>query len=181
MNPSRNADQPAPRRRPRWGRSAGRSRRGQIGLNLLIGARLHVDPPVDAERLDALPGPGVERDQEVARRHVDDARADPVPARPVGETASRELPGRGRPAGAFVLAVHPQQLAGGGVDRNDGATVPARGVDHAVHLERRAFQLVFGMIAQIVRLEAPGHLQVAEIGGVDLVQRPVPAPGKSAV
>ena len=46
----------------------------QVGLDLLIIVRLQVDGAVVAEGADALPGLGVQRDQQVARRYVEDAR-----------------------------------------------------------------------------------------------------------
>ena len=152
----------------------------QVGLDPLAVALLHVDPAVDAERLDALSGLGVERHQEVPGRDVEDPRADAVPARPVGQAAARQLTRRGHAARPFVLAVHPEQFARGGVERDHVAAVAARGVEHAVHFDRRPFQLVLGMISQIVRLETPGHFHVAEVRGVDLVQRQVPAPRQVA-
>ena len=65
-------------------------------------------------------GLGVERHHLVAGRHVDDARARRAVG-PVREAASGELARRRFAALAFVLAVHPQQFAGAGVERDDGA------------------------------------------------------------
>ena len=52
--------------------------------------------------------------------------------------------------------------------------VPRGRVQHALDHERRPFELVLGERAEVVGLEAPGDFQLAEVGGVDLIQRRVP-------
>src|SRR5438132_3438705 len=46
-------------------------------------------------------------------------------------------------------------------------------VKDTVHHERRSLEFVFRTIAKIVRLDAPGYLEVAEVRRVDLIERPV--------
>ena len=77
-----------------------------------------------------------------------------------------------------MLAVDPEQFSGGRIQRNHRAPRPRRRVQNAVHHERRTFELVLRPVTEVVRLDAPGDFQVAEVGGVDLVQRPVSSPRK---
>ena len=72
-----------------------------------------------------------------------------------------------------MFAMHPQQFAR---RRIQGDHVPARsssGVNYAVRHQRCSFEVEFRARAEVVRLESPGHLELAEIGGVDLVERRV--------
>ena len=74
--------------------------------------------------------------------------------------------------------MHPQQLASGRIERDGGAARSGGGVDHAVDHQRRAFQLVFGAIADAVGLETPRHFELVEVGSVDLIERPVAGAGE---
>ncbi len=142
-------------------------------IDVLIVVALEVDGAALAEGGDGDAGPGVEREQAVGGGDVEDPLLGAV--RPVGEAAAGELARRVGGAGPLVLAVDPEQLTGAGVERDHRAARPRRGVEDAVHHERGPFELVLGPRAQAVGLEAPGHLEVVEVGGVDLVQRGVAA------
>src|SRR5207253_9946513 len=61
-------------------------------------------------------------------------------------------------------------------DLNHRAARSCRRVQNAVYHQRRSFELVLRAVAEVVRLDAPGDFEVAEIGGVDLIQRPVSSP-----
>ena len=133
--------------------------------------RLQVDGAVAAEVGYPRAGGGVERHQAEADGDVEDARVRAVG--PVRESAARQAARRsGRPS-PLVLAVHPEQLAGGGVESDDGPPGAAGGVEHAAGHQRRPRQLELGRRTEIVRSEAPGELQSAEVRGVDPVERGV--------
>src|SRR6185295_5885948 len=93
---------------------------------------------------------------------------------PVGEPAPRELTRRRLAALAFVLAVHPDQLAGAGVERDDGAACAGGRVEDAVRHQRRRLELEFRPRAERVGLEPPGDLELVEVVLVDLVERGIP-------
>jgi hypothetical protein len=105
-------------------RVSGNRRRGmQTNLagdkvDRLIVVQLQIDDATGAEARDRIAGFCVECDEAVARRHVENPFFAAVG--PVREAATRELPGRSRAALTFALAVHPQQLAGGRVECDDG-------------------------------------------------------------
>ena len=90
------------------------------------------------------------------------------------------MPRRGLAALAFVLAVHPQHLAGRGVERHDGAARAGGRVEDAVDHQRRGLEVELRPRTERVGLEAPGHLQLVEVVAVDLVERPVAAAGEIA-
>ena len=94
-----------------------------IEIDRLIVVELQVDDAVLAEAGDRDAGLGVERDQLIARRHVDDARFRAVG--PVREPAARELARRRFAALAFVLAVHPEHFAGAASSATTARRVPA--------------------------------------------------------
>ena len=68
-------------------------------------------------------------------------------------------------------AVGPHQLAGLGVERDHRAARAGGRVEHALDHERRAFELELGTGAEVVGLEAPGHLELAEVAAVICVER----------
>ena len=74
--------------------------------------------------------------------------------------------------------MHPEQFAGRSINRDCGPARPGGGVEHSVDHERRAFQFVLRTIAEHIGLQAPGHFEVIEIGGIDLIKRPVAGAGK---
>ena len=69
-----------------------------------------------------------------------------------------------------MLAVRPQKLTGGGIERHNRATRARSRVNHAVDHQRRAFEFELRAIAETVGLEAPGDLELAEVRGVDLIE-----------
>ena len=92
-------------------------------VHLLIVFELQIDDAILPEAWHRHAGLRIERDEPVAGRHVQDPLL--LAVAPVREPASRQSP-RGRGAArALVLGMHPQQLAGGGVERHDGPPVPA--------------------------------------------------------
>ena len=135
-------------------------------------ALLQIDDAVRAERADRRAVLRVERDQAVAGRDVEDAFV-AAAVGPVRDAAARQLPRRDAGALSLAQAVRPDQLAGLAVERDDRAPRAAGGVEHAVDRERRAFELVLGTRAEAVGLEAPRHFELAEVGGVDLIERRV--------
>ena len=135
----------------------------------LIVVLLQIDDAVGAEIPHQLARHRVQGHELVARRHVEHA-AIVLAVGPVGEAAARELARRGFAPGPFVLLVHPQHLAGRGVEPDDRAARAGGDVDHAVGHQRRGFPVVFGSRAERVSLEAPGHLELAEVVLVDLIE-----------
>ena len=123
-----------------------------------------------------MAGLRIERNHPVSRCHVDDARL--ATAGPVGEPTPG-LPARCvRAALAFVLSIHPQELAIGRVECDDGATRARGGIEHTVHDERRGLQHVFRTWAEVVGLETPRDIEFAEVRGVDLIERRVSRVGE---
>jgi hypothetical protein len=89
----------------------------------LIVVELEIDDPVLPEASDLRAGFGVERDHLVAGRDVHDACL--LAVAPVGESAPRKAARRRFAALALVQVVHPQHLAGCGIERHDGSARPA--------------------------------------------------------
>ncbi len=69
--------------------------------------------------------------------------------------------------------MYPQQFAGGCIQRDHRTARARSGVEDAIDHQRRAFQLEFRTVAEVVGLESPGDLEFVEIGGVDLIERRV--------
>jgi hypothetical protein len=67
--------------------------------------------------------------------------------------------------------VHPQQLAGGRVERDDRAPRAGREVQHALDHQRRRLQLIFRTGAEPIGLEAERDFELVEIARVDLIER----------
>ena len=70
-----------------------------------------------------------------------------------------------------MLAVRPEEFSGGGIERDDRTPCAGSRVDHAVDHQRRAFELELGAIAEAIGLETPRDFELAEVGGVDLIER----------
>src|SRR5262245_57523183 len=80
-------------------------------------------------------------------------------------------PDSDRGALALAQAVRPDHFAGLSVERDDGSARAAGRVEHALDGERRAFELVLRTRPEVVRLVAPGHLELVEVRPVDLIER----------
>jgi len=104
-------------------------------VHLLVIVQLQIDHAVLTERGNGHTSLRVECQHPVARRDVDDPGIAPVA--PVREPTARELPWSGVATRAFVFAVHPQHLAGAGVEGNDSTTRSAGRIDNATDHERR--------------------------------------------
>src|SRR5262249_7729911 len=87
--------------------------------------------------------------------------------------AAGENPWRIFTARAFILAMHPEQFTGCGIDRYHVAPRAGRGVENALYHQRRAFKLVFGPRTQVVGLNAPCDFEIVEVCCVDLTERGV--------
>src|SRR5437016_4900796 len=74
-------------------------------VHRLIVVALQVDDAVRAEAVDGPPGSGIERDELIPRRDVDDSLRPAVG--PVRQTAARQPPWRRVPAPALVHAERP--------------------------------------------------------------------------
>jgi hypothetical protein len=70
--------------------------------------------------------------------------------------------------------MHPQQLAGGGVDRDRIAMFTGGRIQDAVDHQRRGLQIEVRTLAEILRPEAPGDLQLIEVSCRDLIERRIP-------
>ena len=112
-----------------------------------------------------------------ARRHHEDAVV-AGPVRPVGHAAPR-APGDGlddvAPAPLVVAGVPvPDRLAGSGVEGDHAALVADGRVEDAVDHDGADLRPAGrGRRALVARAPAPRHLQVADVAGVDLVERRV--------
>ena len=102
-------------------------------------------------------------------------RSSPLPSVQYDDAAARELARRHRGALALADAVRPEELTGLRVERDHRAPGAGGRVEHALHHERRAFELVLGERSEVVGLEAPRHFELAEVGAVDLIERRVAA------
>ena len=141
-------------------------------INLLIVIELQIDRAVRSEAGDRRSILRVERQEAIARGHVENSLFAAVG--PVRQATARELPWRVGAPVAFSLAVHPEQLARRRIERDDRSPRSCRGVDDAVRHQRRALQLKFGPRSQVLGLEPPGDLEVVEVARVDLIERRVP-------
>ena len=141
-------------------------------VELLVGVLLQVDDAVDAEVLERLAGFRVEADELVADGDVEDALV-ALAVGPVADAAARQSARRPLRARAFLETMHPQQLAGGGVERHRIAMLAGGGIEHAVDHQRRGLQVEVRTRAEVVGAESPGDLQRLEIRGGDLVERRV--------
>ena len=136
---------------------------------LLIEILLQIDDAVRSKAGDRLAGARIERHEPVAGRNVEDSLL--LPIGPIREAAADSWRGAACAARAFVLAVHPQQLAGRGVQGDHRAPRAGRRKQPAVDHQRRRLEVEFRPRPEVVGLESPGDLELAEVAGVDLVER----------
>src|SRR6185369_6016225 len=59
------------------------------------------------------------------------------------------------------------------IERDDGTPRTGGAVEDAVHHQRRGLVVELGTRAERLGLESPGHLELAEVAGVDLIERRV--------
>ena len=148
-------------------RIAGDDRRGMETelagnrVDHLIVLELQIHQAVLPEAWNRTAGLGIERNQLIALRDVENALF--LPVAPVRETAAGKPARRPLGALAFVEAEHPLHLAGSRVERHHRAASPAGAVEHTVDHERRRLEVEFRLWSEIVGLEAPGHFQLVEI------------------
>ncbi len=133
-------------------------------IDLLIVVLLQIDDAVLAEAGHGRAGLGVKRDQPVAGRDIEDSLFSAVG--PIRESTARELPGRAVAARAFVLAVHPQQLARRRIQRHHGPPRPGRRDRAAIDHQRRTFELEFGPRTKRVGLEPPRDFELVEVSAL---------------
>ena len=143
-------------------------------IDLLAGAGDHaffqIDDAVFAEARDRLAGVRVQIHQAVSGGDEHDAVV-ALAVGPVGNAAARKLARSDGRAISFAQAVDPDHFAGLCIERDHGTARSRGGVEHALHHQRRSFQLVFGAGAEVIGLEAPGDFELVEVGGVDLIER----------
>src|SRR5581483_5779561 len=138
-------------------------------IDLLVVAELEIDHAGVTERWHRNAGFGVECDEAIAGRDVRDALFAPVG--PIRQSAAGETAGRALSAEALLLAMHPQELACGGIERHHVATGTRDAVDHTARHERSRFQVELRSWPQAGRVEPPGDLELVKVCSVDLVQR----------
>ena len=138
-------------------------------------AEFQIDDAVLAERRHRRAGLRVQFDEPIAGRHIHNALV-ALAVSPVRNAAAGELARRYGGALAFAHAVDPDDFARLAVERHHVAPRAAGGIEHPPNRKRRPLQLVFGESPEIVRLEAPRHLELAEVRGVDLIERRIPRP-----
>ena len=141
-------------------------------VDLLIVVQLQIDDAVLAEAGHGMPGLGVQSDQPVAGRDVQDSLF--LAIGPIGQAMAGKLPRRICAALAFVLAVHPEHFARGRIQSDHGAARSRRWYRALpCTISGVAFELIFRPRAERFRLEAPGDFEFVEIVRVDLVERRV--------
>ncbi len=146
------------------------------GVDDLIVVLLQIDNAILAEARDRNAGLCIERDEPVAGRDVENPFLTAIG--PVREAASRELARRLRTALPFALAMHPHLLARRRIESDDGPAGAGGREEDATRHQRRSLEIELGSRAQVLGLEPPGNLQLAEIVGTDLIQRRVPRVGE---
>ena len=150
----------------------------RIEIEVLVVFELQIDRAAAPERRDRSAGLGVERQQPVAGRHVDDSPIGAVSAGPIRQAAAGAVANGVVAAAAFVLGVHPEHLAGGGVERDRRSPRARRRVQDAAHHQRRRGVQRVGRRSQKVRLEPPGDLQPVEVVLRDLIRGRVAMAGE---
>ena len=140
-------------------------------VDLLIVVLLQIDDAVHAEGGDAMTSSRIERDHLVSGRDVNDPCF--LAVAPVREPAARQLSRRHLAALALVEAVHPEQLAGRRVERHGRAPGARREIQDAIYHQRRRLKVEFRPRPERLGLEAEGDFELAEVLGVDLVERRV--------
>ena len=146
---------------------------GMDEIEILVVFLLQVDHPVVAELRNQMSRLGIQRDHTVSRRDEDDPLVGSIGARPVRETAPRASARSELAADALVELIHPENLAGAGIHGQNRPRRSGRGVEDSVHQQGRSRIEPVGSWPQIVCIQPPRDLQLAEILFVDLVERSV--------
>ena len=141
-------------------------------IDLLIHVLHQVDDAVLAKARETLARPGVQADQPVARRDVEDLAVAAVVA--IGQPAAGPAPRRHRGPLPLVEPVHPEQLAGPGVHRDRRPAQTGRRVEDPADHQRRRLEVELRLRPEVRRLHPPGDFQVVEVPGRDLVERGIP-------
>ena len=129
---------------------------------------VEVHDAAQAEEGQQMPRLCVEGGQVVAGRdHEDRGTALDLG---VGHSLSVVLARRGLPARVVPLPPHPEGLARGGIDRHDRAALAGHGVEPVADLDGGAPIDEVRLGAVVGRVPAPGHLELADVLGVDLVE-----------
>ena len=139
-------------------------------IDRLIIVLLQVDDAVLPERRHRDAGPRIQRDQLVADRH----QVNPLvllAVGPIGDAAARHPTERVGTPFAFVQAVHPEKLARRRVDRDCVPPAARCCVQDAVNHQRGRLVVEVRRGAEVLRPEAPRHLQIVEVRSVDLIER----------
>ena len=140
-----------------------------IRVELVAEVRQQVDRAVVAKARDRTAGLGIQRVQEERRRHDVDP---PGAVRPrVGHAFAVVLPHRIRPPLGVGLAEGPQRLAGRRVDGGNGPPLPCHAEELPFGIDRGRAEDHVGAPAVVVSPPDPGHLELLEVVGVDLIQR----------
>src|SRR5437867_4225180 len=112
-----------------------------LQVDLLAGsmrdARLEIDNTVLAEGRYASAGLGIERDEPIAGRDVQDSFLFAIG--PIRQAATGQLPRRVDRSRAFELSVYPNQLTSVGLERDNRPASSRRRVEHALYHQRCAF------------------------------------------
>src|SRR5262249_43434820 len=145
-----------------------KTHRSGDGIELLIELELQIDDAVLTEVRNWNARPRVESNQSITRRHVENPFLTTVG--PIREAPAGQLPGRSGATRTFVLAVHPEHFSRGRVQRDDRAPGAGRRKQAPVDHERCRFEIEFRSRTEMVGLETPGNLQLAEVLGRDLSQ-----------
>ena len=139
-------------------------------VEILVILLLQVDDPVVAELRNQMSRFRIQRDHAVSRRNEDDPLVGSIGARPIRDTAPGASARGELAAEAFVELIHPQNLSRAGIHCQNRPRRSRRGVEDSVHQQRRSRIKPVGSWPQVVRIQPPRDLQLAEILFVDLVE-----------
>ena len=148
------------------------------GFEILVDVLFQVDDTGITKALDPVTRLGVEGHHLVARRDIKDDTTPTV--LPVREPAAGQLARRRSTAFALVEPMHPEQFACLGIERDYGTSRAGRRVEHAIHHQGRGLEVTLGPRTEVIGVESPGQVQIAEIFCRDLVERRVALVGEVA-
>ena len=137
-------------------------------VDVLVEPLFEVDDALVAEVGHPSTGLGVQSDEPIAGGDVEDDAVAPVV--PVGQAAPGQPAWRAGAPLALVEPVYPEHLTGLGIERDGGPSGAGGGVEHAVGHQRGRLEDELRPRTEVGGAEPPGHLEVAEVGAVDLVE-----------